>query len=329
MYALKKIHFENAGTTDLDTVYLSVMFMLQRLANQNKENTFLHFFATKDERGQNVIRRYEYADDLGSIKSKVDIPIIIKEHHVEFDGRALNRHVTDFSYRPVMDLWLLRSCILPKVEYLGVSELIFTSPNDAPLVLQLSGDAIIRDVLLMTDNADDENRVCITYQIDRIYSIETPNGKYNAAFVEMTNVQPEKKQAMQLRKLPKPTNLNAPSTDFHGILAEFNTALQPCCPRGHLKSLEVIIQELVNVRHAATCYIQKGYVNSGKIDQEVYFMCGQLDSNISRANELLSFVGNKEVKAAIKKHYGTTKGEVKKLRLWDILKMFIIDTPRK
>lgn len=193
MYALKKIYFENAGTTDLDTVYLSVMFMLQWLANQNKENTFMHFFATKDENGQNVIRRFEYADDLGSIKSKVDIPIIIKEHHVEFDERALDRHTTDFNYRPVMDLWLLRSCILPYVEYLGVSELIFTSPIDAPLVAQLSEDKVIRNVVRMPDNSDDANRVCITFQIDRIYRIETPNGKYDAAFVQIKNVQPEKK----------------------------------------------------------------------------------------------------------------------------------------
>ena len=134
---------------------------------------------------------------------------------------------------------------------------------------------------------------------------------------------------MQLRKLPKPTNIHAPSTDFHSILEQFNAALKMCCPCGHLKRLEEIVQDLVNVRHAATCYIQKEYISNGKIDQQLYFMCGQLDANISRANELLSFVGNKEVKAAIKKHYGTTKGEVKKLRLWDILKMYIIDTPRK
>ena len=193
MYALKKIYFENAGTTDLDTVYLSVMFMLQRLANQNKENTFMHFFATKDENGQNVIRRFEYADDLGSIKSRVDVPIVIKEHHVEFDERALNRYITDFSYRPVMDLWLLQSCILPKVKHLGVTELIFKSPIDAPLVLQLSEDKVIRNVVRMPDNSDDANRVCITYQIDRIYRIETPNRKYDAAFVQFKKVEPENK----------------------------------------------------------------------------------------------------------------------------------------
>lgn len=193
MYELKKIHFENAGTTDLDTVYLSVMFLLQRLANQNKENTFMHFFATKDENGKNVIRRFEYADDLGSIKTRVDVPIIIKEHHVEFDERALDRNVTDFSYRPVMDLWLLRSCILPAVKHLGVDELIFTSPIDAPLVAQLGEDKVIRNVVRIPDNSDDANRVCITYQIDRIYRIETPVSKYDAAFVQFKNIQPEKK----------------------------------------------------------------------------------------------------------------------------------------
>ena len=133
---------------------------------------------------------------------------------------------------------------------------------------------------------------------------------------------------MELLPLPKPTNIHAPSTDFHSILEEFNTALQMWSWDGRLKRLEEVILELVNVRHAASCYIQKGYIDNGKIDQEIYFMCGQLASAITRANQLLSFVGNKKVRGAIKEYY-RTKAELKKLRLSDVLKMYIIDTPQK
>ena len=130
----------------------------------------------------------------------------------------------------------------------------------------------------------------------------------------------------QLLPLPNPTNYHTPSTKFHSILEEFNTALQMWHWLGRLKRLEEVLQELVNVRHAVTRYFQKAYIDNGKIDDEIYFMCGQLDGAIRRTNQLLTNVGNKETRLTIKKVF-PTKAELKKLRLHDVLKLYYSGKP--